>query len=80
MQLNADKTELIWFGLRSNLKKLTQAETSLQLGLTTIEPAAVVRNLGAYMDSELNMRVHMDKVAAICFFHLRRLRRQLRFV
>ena len=79
LQLNADKNELIWFGSRSNLKKLTQAETSFQLGSSTIEPAAVVRNLGVYMDSELNMRVHIGKVAAICFFHLHRLR-QLRFV
>ena len=77
--LNADKTELVWFSSRSNLKKLTQAETSLQLGSTTIEPAAVVLNLGVYMASELNMRVHIGKVAAICFLHLRRLR-QLRFV
>ena len=73
LQLNADKTKLIWFASRSNLKKLKQAETSLQLGSTTIEPAAVVQNLGVYMDSELNMRVHISKVAAICFFHLRRL-------
>ena len=41
LQLNADNTELIWFGSRSNLKKLAQAETSLQLGSTTIEPEAV---------------------------------------
>ena len=72
LQLNADKTDLIWFGSRSNLKKLTRAETSLQLGSTTIEPAAVAWNFGV-MDSELNMRVHIGKVAAICFFHLRRL-------
>ena len=44
-----------------------QAETSLQLGSTTFEPAAVVRNLGIYMDSKLNMRVHIGKVAAKCF-------------
>ena len=79
LQLNADKTELIWFGSRSNLKKLTQAEASFQIGSTTIEPAAVVQNLGVYMDNELNMRVHIGKVAAIFFFHLCR-RRQLRFV
>ena len=79
LQLNADKTEPIWFDSRSNLKKLTQAETSLQLGSTTIEPAAVVRNFGVYMDSKLNMQVYIGKVAAICFFHHRRLR-QLPFV
>ena len=43
LQLNADKTELIWFGSRSNLKNVTQDETRLQLGSATIEPAAVVR-------------------------------------
>ena len=79
LQLNADKTELIWLGSRSNIKKLTQAETRLQLGSTTSESAAVVRNLGIYMASDLNMRIHIGKMAAICFFHLRRLR-QLRFV
>ena len=47
--------ELIWFGLQSNLNKLTQAVTSLQLGSTIIEPAAVVLNVGVYMDIELNM-------------------------
>ena len=56
-----------------------QAETSLQLSSTTIEPAAVVWNLGVFMHSELNMGVHIGKVAAICFFHLHRLR-QLLFV
>ena len=77
--MNDDKTELIWFGSRSNLKELTQAETILQLSSTTIEPAAVVWNLGVYMDNELNMQVYIGKVTAICIFHLRRLC-QLRFV
>ena len=74
LQLNADMTELIWFGTWSNLKKLMQAETSLHLGSITIEPAAVVRNRGVYMDDELNMQVHIGKMAVICFFHLRQLR------
>ena len=41
LQLNDDKTEIIWIGSRSSLKKRTLAETSLQLGSTTIEPAAI---------------------------------------
>ena len=79
LQLNEDKTELIWFGSRANLKRLSQLDTTLQLGPTTIQPTTQVRNLGVYMDSELNMRGHIGKVASACFFHLRRLR-QLRYV
>ena len=31
LQLNTDKTELIWFGLTDNLKRLSQVDTRLQL-------------------------------------------------
>ena len=36
LQLNADKTEMIWFGFRSNLIKLQHIDQSLQVGLTTV--------------------------------------------
>lgn len=48
---------------------------SLQFGSDTIiEPAAVVRDLGVLLDSELSMKQHVCKVAAACFYQLRRLR------
>ena len=72
-----DRADMVRFVIKSRL--LTQAETSAQLGSTTIETAAVVRYLGVYMDNELNMRVHIGKVAAISFFQHHRFR-QLRFV
>jgi len=50
-----------------------QAEYS-QVGSATIQPSAVVRDLGLHLGNELLMKHHVAKVAAICFYHLRRLR------
>jgi len=72
LQLNAEKTEAIWFGSRENLKKLTNC--SLRVGSETIQPSTFVRDLGVYLDAELTMKQHVSKVAAACFYHLRRLR------
>ena len=73
LQLNADKTEVIWFGSRVNIKKLSQMNTKLHLDLTVVEPVTSVRNLGVYMDGELHMRIHIEKTLSACFYHLRRL-------
>jgi len=74
LQLNANKTEAIWFGSKSNLSKLSTANTSVQVGSATIHTSAVVCDLGLHLDSELSMKHHVAKVAAVCFYHLRRLR------
>ena len=75
LQLNRDKTELIWFGSRTNIKRLQQEDTSLSICSTVITPVPSVRNLAVYMDSEMSMCVHVGKVALDCLYHLRRLRR-----
>ena len=33
----------------------------------------VVRDLGVYLDSELQMKRHVNKVVSLCYYHLRRL-------
>ena len=65
---------MIWFGWRSNLAKLQRINLSLQVGTSNIQPSSVVRDLGVYMDSELTMKEHVAKIAAACFYDIRRLR------
>jgi len=49
-------------------------DRSLTVGTgTTINPSDVVHDLGVLFDSELTMKKHIAKVAAVCFFHIRRL-------
>ena len=79
LQLNGDKTELLWFGSATHLRQLPLAR-SISVNNSVVQPVTVVRDLGVWIDSELSMREHVSRVAQICFFHLRRLcsvRRQL---
>jgi hypothetical protein len=80
LQLNALKTKLLWFGSRSNLRKLSSADLKLQIGDDVIEPALVVRDLGVCLDAELTMKPHISRAASSCFFQLRRLRQIRRSV
>ena len=74
LQLNADKTEDIWVGSRSNLAKIANSDGSIQVGSSNIQPSTVVRDLDLHLDSGLSMKDHVTKVAAACYYHLRRLR------
>ena len=73
LQLNADKTETIWFGSRFNLAKLHRIKQSLYVGPSNIQPNSVVRDLGVYQDSELTAKQHIAKTPAACFYNIRRL-------
>jgi len=75
LQLNSDKTEAIWIGSKAAINKLTPQDRPLTVSNDTrIDSADVVRDLGVFLDTELSMRQHIAKVAAACFYHVRRLR------
>jgi len=81
LQLNSDKTEAIWIGSKAAINKLTPQDRSLTVSNdTTIYSADVVRDLGVFLDTELSMKHHIAKVAAACFYHIRRLRQIRRHV
>ena len=46
LQLNEDKSELIWFASRCMLKELTAKNTTMTVGSAIIKSAESVRNLG----------------------------------
>ena len=77
LQLNPAKTEIIWFGSRSNLAKLQKDDLCLKLASIIVNPSETVWDVGVLLDSELTMRPHFAITASTCFSHLRWLR-QLR--
>ena len=63
LQLDSEKTELIWFGSRHTLQNVNYEDPTLQLGSTVIEPARVLCDLGLLLDDEHAMKQHITKVA-----------------
>ena len=79
LQLNPDKTEIIWFGSTSNLVKLHKDDLCLRLGSIVINPSETARDLSVLLDGELTIRSNIARTASTCIFHLRRLRQLRRF-
>ena len=74
LQLNADKTEILWVDSAVNLRKLSAEELNIRVGQSVVKPVTTVRNLGVLIDAELSMRDHISRLAQTYFFYLRRLR------
>lgn len=72
LQLNADKTEVIWC---SSARRQHQIPTApLVVGSDAVAPVSSVRDLGIYIDSDLSMRTHVSKTVSACFATLRQIR------
>ena len=77
LKLNDDKTEFLIIGTRQQLEKVNIEE--LCVGSHFIKPSSVVKNLGSWFDSKLNMLVHINKTCSSFFYlyNLRRIRKYL---
>ena len=73
LKLNHDKTELIVFAPRNSSRDLS--DTSITFDGCIVKSVPVVKNLGAYFDSQLNMEKHLSSVAKTCYFHIRNIGR-----
>jgi len=74
LQLNTEKTEMIWFGSAANLRKISSVDKDILVGSSIMSPSSVVRDLEVFFDSELNMMSHINRIVRTCFYHLRHLR------
>ena len=71
--LNPSKTELIWLGSSRRLHNCA-TDTEMSIPGSLIRPVDSVRDLGVLIDSGLTLSDHVNKVAALCYFHIRQLR------
>ena len=62
LQLNADKTEILWFGSAVNLRKLSADELNMRVDQSVVKPVTTVRNLGVLIDAELSMRDNITRL------------------
>ena len=70
LQLNADKTEVMWFGLAAKLNKISPASSSIRIGSIDVQPVTIVRDLGVMTNAEFSMYNHVSRTAQTCFSDL----------
>ena len=78
LKMNNDKTEFLIVGSRQQLDKI--AFNSIKVGDSTVTAVDNVRDLGAYLDSNLTINKHIEVKCSSAFralYSLRRIRRYL---
>jgi len=82
LPLNPSKTELVWFGLRLNPRKIGSNGLSFQVDKDGITPVDIVRDLDVMLNSELTVRCrrHVNKVVNTSFCHISRLKQTRRLI
>jgi len=69
LELNADKTELLWAGSKHGLAYFGSNRPSLRLGADTVTASEHARLLGVMISSDLSLEKHVDTVCSKCFFY-----------
>ena len=68
LKLNDSKTEFIIFGTEKDLAKVSG--WTVTVGNSEMFPSKFVRNIGAFMDSALNMENHISNIIRSCYAQL----------
>jgi len=78
LQLNSDKTEVMWCTADRRQHQLPTA--ALPIDGVPVDPVSSVRDLGIYIDAHLVMQTNVKKTASRCFAVLRQLHQICRYV
>ena len=73
LKLNDDKTEFMLIGTKQQLSKVNI--DCLTVGSIDVAPVTVARNLGTWVDSNVNLQEQIHKTCKSGFFHLYNIRR-----
>ena len=76
--VNSGKTEVMIIGTRQQLAKVELC--SLHVGDVEVSPVGVVRNLGTWLDENMNVVTHINKTCKAFYFHLYNIRRIHKFL
>ena len=68
LKLNDSKTEFVIFGTQIDLAKVSGL--TVTVGNSEILPSKSARNIGAFMDSALNMETHINNIIRSCYAQL----------
>jgi len=78
LQLNADKTEVLWCTTGRQQHQLPSG--TLMIDGTAVSASSSVRDIGIHIDADLVMRTHVRKTVSRCFAVIRQLRQIRRSV
>jgi len=78
LQLNADKTEVMWWTSTCTLSQLPSHP--LSVARANVYLVSVVRDLGVFIDSDLGAATHVRRTVSLCFGALRQLCHLRRYV
>ena len=78
LMLNSGKTELMITSTRQQLAKVELR--SLHVGVVKVSSVGVVRNLGTWLDENINMVTHINKTCKASYFHWCNIRRIRKFL
>ena len=69
-KLNDEKTEFIVIGAKQITNRITSSK-SIRIGDSVIDAVESVKNIGAMIDSQLDMRAHVSYLSKSSYYHLR---------
>ena len=73
LKINDGKTDFILIGMRQQLLKVHV--NSLAIGDVQVSSVMSVKNLGTWMDSNLNLQVNINNTCKAAYYHLTNIRR-----
>ena len=74
LKLNPDKTEFMHVVNKCQRNKI-DSEFPVEILHNSIPPAAHAKNLGVYLDSDLNYQRHINNTVKVCNYYIRDIRR-----